>query len=99
VETGDKLMTYRPVSDESKWALDMKRSARSLAELACDVDLAANQVLIVGCRSELDETIGFAGFVRLDGAEPMQGLLVIRHLRPSAVGPATASAATNAVSP
>ena len=85
VETGDKLLTYKAVPEESKWALDQKRAGLILTELACDIDLLSNQILLIGCRSEREDTIGYAGFVRVDGPEPMQRLLVVRHLRPSAL--------------
>jgi hypothetical protein len=94
IETGDKLLTYKPVPEESKWALDTKRAGQSLIELGCDVDLLENQILIIGCRSEREETFGYGGFVRVDGPEPMQRLLVVRHLRPSAATSAAASGAT-----
>jgi hypothetical protein len=84
VETGDQRLTYKPVPEESKWTLDSKRARLPLAEFGFDIDLVANQILLIGCRSEREETIGFAGFVRLDGPEPMQRLLVVRQMPPSA---------------
>ena len=84
IETGDKRTMYKAVPEESKWKLETKRADHSLIELGCEVDLLANQILIIGCRSEREETFGYGGFVRVDGPEPMQRLLVVRHLRPSA---------------
>ncbi|HEX3313714.1 MAG TPA: hypothetical protein VHR72_02430, partial [Gemmataceae bacterium] len=90
IETGDKLTMYKAVPEESKWRLETKRTGQSLIELGCDVDLLMNQILLIGCRSDHEETFGYGAFVRVDGPEPMQRLLVLRHLRPSA---ATSTAA------
>ena len=94
IETGDKLTMYKAVPEESKWALDTKRAGQSLIELGFDVDLLMNQILLIGCRSDCEETFGYGGFVRVDGPEPMQRLLVVRHLRPNATTAAAANAAT-----
>jgi hypothetical protein len=79
------------VPEESKWALDTKRAGQSLIELGFEVDLLTNQILLIGCRSDREETFGYGGFVRVDGPEPMQRLLVVRHLRPSAAATAPAT--------
>ena len=84
VESGDKVISYRPVPEESKWTLESKRPGESLDDLACDVELLPNQILIIGCRLEREGSAGYHGFVRTEGTEPMQRLMVLRHLRPTA---------------
>lgn len=91
VEAGDKSINYKPVPEESKWSLEVKRPTRVLSELAIDIPLAADQVLIVGPRLEREGTIGFHSFASSTDEDPAQRLLVVRHLQlPNAVGTDTA---------
>jgi hypothetical protein len=85
IEEGDNAITYRPAPDVSqgslKWSLEMKRPTRVLSDLAVEIDLAPNQVLVIGPRLEREGSLGVHSLTaELDG-EPTQRLLVLRHLR------------------
>ncbi len=80
-EAGDKAVNYKPLPDESKWSLEVKRPTRVLADLAFEIDLAADQILIVGPRLERAGTIGYHSLTDDRDSEPNQRLMILRHLR------------------
>ena len=84
VEAAEKALNFKPLPEQSKWALEVKRPSRLLEGVAWQVDLLPNQVLIVGARLGREDTAGYHSFVRPEGDEPMQRLLVLRHLRSAA---------------
>jgi hypothetical protein len=82
VEGSEQVINYKPVPEEAKWTLETKRPGQVLTDLACDVDLLPTQILIVGCRLDHETSAGYRSLVRPDGSEPMQRLVVLRHVPP-----------------
>jgi hypothetical protein len=81
-EAGDEAINYKPAATDAaglKWALEWKRPTRVLAELELEIELAPNQVLIIGPRMERAKTVGYHSFTDVD--EASQQLLVLRHVR------------------
>lgn len=81
IETGERTMNFKPVPEESNWALEMKRPTRMLTDLAMEIDLAPNQLLIIGARPERVGTVGYQSFVDDQSGEILQRVLVLRHLQ------------------
>ena len=87
IEAGVKSMNFKPVPEESKWALELKRPTKLLTDLAMEINLAPNQILIIGGRPEREGSVGYLTFVDDQSGETYQRLLIIRHLRSAAPAP------------
>ncbi len=83
VETGDKAVNYKPLPNESKWELELKRSDRVLTGCTFAIDLQPNQILILGPRLDREGTVGFESFVHQAGEDTYQRLLVLKQVRPN----------------
>jgi hypothetical protein len=84
MEEGDKAVNITPVAEESaglKWSLELKRPTRVLSGLGFEIDLAPNQVLIIGPRLEREGSLGFHSLTDDRDGEWVQRLLILRHLR------------------
>ena len=81
VEVGDATMRFKPLPEESKWSLETKRPSRSVPELVFELNMAPNQILIVGPRVDQPDSLGHLTFVDETSTPPTQRLLVIRQIR------------------
>lgn len=81
IESGERAMTYKPVPEEAKWTLEVKRPTRLLDHLAAEIVLAPNQILIIGPRAERENSIGHHSFIDDQSDATLQRLLIIRHVR------------------
>jgi hypothetical protein len=81
IEFGDKGINYKPVPEESKWSLEVKRPTRVIGDLAIDIPLAPDEVLVIGPRLEREGTIGFHSFTSAADTDPMQRLFFVRLVR------------------
>ena len=80
-EIGDTTMRFKPLPEESKWSLEVKRSARTVPDLAFELDMAPNQILIVGPRAGQFDSLGHHTFVDESTTPPTQRLLILRQIR------------------
>ncbi len=80
-EAGDRAVNYKPLPQESKWTLEVKRPTRVIADLAFEFDLAPNQILIVGPCLEREGSLGFHSLTSDADGAPNQRLMILRHMR------------------
>jgi hypothetical protein len=87
LEDGDKAINYKALPEESKWALEVKRPTRAFAALAFDIDLAPNQILLIGPRLEREGSLGFQSLTEAHAGDSLQHLLILRNVRSKAAPP------------
>ena len=80
-EVGDATMRFKPLPEESKWAMEVKRATRTVPGLAFELDMAPNQILIVGPRADQPDSLGHHTFVDESSTPPTQRLLILRQIR------------------
>lgn len=83
IRHGETVMTPRAAEDGSGYGLFAEKPLKAFHNLAFDVTLDLNQLLIVGAHAARHDTLGHAWFVRPDEEQPVQRLLVIRACRAS----------------
>jgi hypothetical protein len=84
VEEGDKGVNIKAVPEEAaglKWSLEMKRPTQVFAALGFEIELAPNQVLIIGPHLEREGSLGFHSLIDDRNGELVQRLLILRHMR------------------
>lgn len=64
-------------SSGTGWTLDVKKPAQTFPAASWQVDLQANDLLVIGALLDRQDTLGFHAFVD-EGLTPLQRLLVIR---------------------
>jgi hypothetical protein len=109
VQHGETLMMPEPAADPAgiyTWELHERRPTERYDALGWEVELAANEYVLVGGRYDRPDTLGHCCFIDRESGAPVQRLLAIRVGRPaeavetaSAAGEPEADAASGPVPP
>jgi hypothetical protein len=83
VEFGEAKRNATPAPNLTGFEIKVERESRILDDLKWSVDLAAGDVIVVGCHPDRKGTVGRLMFVREKDGKQIQSVLVIRALRPS----------------
>jgi hypothetical protein len=96
-EVRQRACPVRAPSGVLEWGQRWDQEEEEYGALAWDLTVGPNEVVVVGTRSDWEQTLGHRFFINTDGPKPIQRLLVIR-LNRSAPG-VTPDAGTPSRSP
>lgn len=86
IEHGEYRQVFRPAKDLSDWIMQPEKASRDFSELAFEVSLGNNELLLIGTRLENRESLAYEMFVDAKAEPPVQRLLVFRVNRCGQVG-------------
>src|SRR5262245_34483414 len=78
---GEPTRTVVVPPDHTDFVLQFEKPSQTFRDLRFEVTLAANEYLVIGCRDDQPQSLGYQAFVSEDGRPPLQRLLVICHAR------------------
>jgi hypothetical protein len=84
LQHGEPIRTVVVPPDQTDFVLQVEKPSQTFQELRFEVTLAANEYLVIGCRDDQPQSLGYEAFVSESGRPPMQRLLVIRATRANA---------------